>query len=230
MLMLPLLIAARLMSPAQDAGLQMTTYQMVLLRKTAVPESALPNMAAAQQEHLDRLAALNRQRVNRIYGPMTDGGDLVGIAVLAVATADEARAAFAQDPFVKAGVLRVDVRPWFGPQEWFHAPASYDVHNPDTLEPLIFGFLVDGPTRTHDEATAAEIQKGHLAYMASLADQGTLVMAGPFMDGNSPRGIVVYRVKTIDEAKTLAAGDPAVKAGRLMLEAHPWMTLRGILK
>ena len=79
-------------------------------------------------------------------------------------------------------------------------------------------------------ASADEIQKGHLAYMESLNKQGKLVMAGPFADNASARGIVVYRVRDVAEAKALAAEDPAVKAGRLVLEAYPWMTFKGILK
>jgi hypothetical protein len=35
------------------------------------------------------------------------------------------------------------------------------------------------------------------------------------------RGIVLYRVATLDGATALAAEDPAVKAGRLVLDAHP---------
>ena len=33
-----------------------------------------------------------------------------------------------------------------------------------------------------------------------------------------------------DEAKALAAGDPAVKVGRLVIDAHPWMTFKEILR
>jgi uncharacterized protein YciI len=98
------------------------------------------------------------------------------------------------------------------------------------LEALIFGFLMRGPNASQAGATAAEIQKGHLAYMTKLHGEGKLVAAGPFMDDSPMRGIVVYRVGTIDEAKALAAEDPAVKAGRLVLDAHPWMTFKGILK
>ena len=228
-MIVPILIAALLSAPVQDTT-QMTTYQMVFLYKTAVPDSSIPNLQAIQQEHLDRLAALNRKRVNVLYGPINDGGELAGIAVLAVASADEARSAFAADPYVKSGALRVNVRPWFGPKDGFGLPASYDVLNPDTLEPFVLGFLVDGPNRSQDVSTAAEIQKGHLAYMTALHAQGKLAVAGPFMDEQSPRGIVIYRVNSLDEAKALAAGDPAVKAGRLAIEPHPWLTLKGILK
>ena len=44
------------------------------------------------------------------------------------------------------------------------------------------------------------------------------------------RGIVVYRVATVEEARALAASDPAVKAGRLRLDARRWMTFKGLLK
>lgn len=50
------------------------------------------------------------------------------------------------------------------------------------------------------------------------------------MDNTASRGLVIYRVKDVAEAKVLAAADPLVKAGRLELEAYPWMTLKGILK
>jgi uncharacterized protein YciI len=228
-MMLPILIAALLSVPVQDTT-RMTTYQMVFLYKTAVPDSSIPNLQAVQQEHLDRLAELNRKRINLLYGPVNDGGQLAGIAVLAVASADAARSAFAQDPYVKSGALRVDVRPWFGPKDFFQLPASYDVLNPDTLEPFVLGLLVDGPNRTQDAATAAEIQKGHLAYITELHERGKLALAGPFGDDKSPRGIVIYRANSLEEANGLAAGDPAVKAGRLAIEPHPWLTLKGILR
>jgi hypothetical protein len=36
------------------------------------------------------------------------------------------------------------------------------------------------------------------------------------------RGIFIFNVKTVEEAKTIAETDPAVKAGTLVLELHPW--------
>jgi|SRR5829696_4841394 len=217
--------------PAQDAALAMKTYQMVLLKKgpTPPPADAADNKKM-QDEHLARLADLNRKRINIIYGPVLADADLRGIALLAVATADEAREHFAADPFVKAGVMTVEVRAWMGPADWFHAPVSYDVSNPANLEPLVFGFLVRGAASAQDTAAVDALQKAHLEYMDALHKQGKLVMAGPFRDHAAARGVVVYRVKDVPEAKALAAEDPMVKAGRLTLEAYPWMTFRGILK
>jgi uncharacterized protein YciI len=235
MILIPL-IAAVLIAPlpgTQTAPpLEMMTYQMVLLKKGRTPPPSAPDAQQKMQaQHLANLADLNRKRVNLLYGPILAEGNLSGIAILAVRDADEARQAFADDPFVKAGVMTVEVRPWMGPKDWFSVPPSYDVTNPASLERLIFGFLVRRPSPPAiDAATSAEIQKGHLAYMEGLHAKGQLLVAGPFLDDTTSRGIVVYRVKDVAEAQALAAEDPAVKAGRLMLEAYPWMTFKGILK
>ena len=232
-MILSLLFSALVLAPAgaQDAPSSMTTYQMVFLKKGPTAPPADPAaQKAMQDEHLARLADMNKKRIAVIYGPVLVDNDLRGIGVLAVANAEDARKQFADDPFVKAGVMVAEVRPWLGPKEWFYAPVGYDVTNPAHLDRLVLGFLVRGPNTTQDKATAAEIQKGHLAYMAALNQQGKLVMAGPFMDNAPARGIVVYRVKDVAEATALAADDPAVKAGRLVLEAYPWMTFKGILK
>lgn len=232
-MILSLSIAAFLLvsADAQDPPSTMRTYQMVFLKKGPnAPPSDPAALKLMQDEHLSRLADMNRKRINLVYGPVLADTDLRGIGVLAVANADEARQQFADDPFVRAGVMVAEVRPWMGPKEWFHPPVGYDVTNAANLERLVLGFLVRGANTTHDKATAAEIQKGHLAYMDALHAQGKLVMAGPFTDGAAARGIVVYRVKDVAEAKALAADDPAVKAGRLVLEAYPWMTFKGILK
>src|SRR3954465_12676322 len=130
-------------APVQDTPLEMTTYQMVLLKKGAVaPPSSPAEQKQMQDAHLANLADLNRKRINLLYGPVTADADLRGIVIMAVPNADAAKAAFAGDPFVNAGVMALDVRPWMGPKNWFGLPASYDVTNPSTLEPLVLGFLV----------------------------------------------------------------------------------------
>ena len=229
--MLQLICSALLLLPPfapQDAPLEMMTYQLVLLKKgPSAPPTAAGEM---QREHLAQLAELNRKRIALIYGPVLADADIRGIALLAVATADEAMAHFAHDPFVKAGVMVPEVRQWMGPKGWFAVPLSYDVNDDANLEPLIFGFLVRGPNTTQDKATAEALQKEHLAYMDGLHKQGKLVMAGPLAGNGAARGVVVYRVKDVAAAQALAAEDPAVKAGRLVLDAYPWMTFKGILK
>lgn len=90
-------------------------------------------------------------------------------------------------------------------------------------------FLKNGPTRDQDEATAAKIQTAHLAHMNRLAEEKKIVSAGPFDDDGDIRGIVIYSVSSMEEAEELTSEDPAVKAGRLVVEVHPWWAAVGTM-
>jgi uncharacterized protein YciI len=88
-------------------------------------------------------------------------------------------------------------------------------------------FLYKGPNRSQDSVTAAEIQKGHLANIERLAEEGKIAIAGPFLDNTDLRGIFIMSVDSMEEAKKLCETDPAIIAGRLRYEIHPWMSARG---
>ena len=87
----------------------------------------------------------------------------------------------------------------------------------------VMGFLYRGPAWSREETPErAAIQEAHMANINRLAAEGKLVLAGPFADDGDLRGLFLYNVKTLDEAQALATSDPAVKAGRLRIELHPW--------
>ena len=88
--------------------------------------------------------------------------------------------------------------------------------------------LVTSSTPEKTPATE-EIQKGHMANINRLAEMKKLIAAGPFGDDGRLRGIFVFRVESLEEAKNLTAGDPAVQAGRLAMDIHTWMVPEGIL-
>jgi len=73
-----------------------------------------------------------------------------------------------------------------------------------------------------------KLQSEHLAHIGKMADSGKLILAGPFSDGGDLRGMLIFRVDSAEEAKALAEQDPAVKAGRLILEWHPWFAAKNI--
>jgi uncharacterized protein len=90
------------------------------------------------------------------------------------------------------------------------------------MKQYVLAYLKRGPNRNQDSATAAELQKKHLENIMRMADDGKLVIAGPFMDDTEVRGLYIFDVATIEEAKALTETDPAVQAGRLTMELHPW--------
>jgi uncharacterized protein len=90
-------------------------------------------------------------------------------------------------------------------------------------------FLRKGPAWTPGDTPELQaLQKAHLANIRKMAETGKLLIAGPFSDGGDLRGMFVFRVETLEEARALAEQDPAVKAGRLVLEWHPWFAAKNI--
>ena len=93
------------------------------------------------------------------------------------------------------------------------------------------GLLTRGPnagTGTTEERE--KIQAAHLANIVRLHDAGKILVAGPFADNGEWRGLFTYKCASLQEAQQLAATDPAVQAGRLKIEIHPWMTAKGYIR
>ena len=94
----------------------------------------------------------------------------------------------------------------------------------------VIAFLKAGPNRDQDSATAVELQKAHRANIRRLANEGKLALAGPFLDGGEMAGLFIFNVTTVEEAKVLTESDPAIKAGRLIMELHPWYGSAGLMQ
>jgi uncharacterized protein YciI len=90
------------------------------------------------------------------------------------------------------------------------------------MKTYVMAFLKAGPNRSKDSVTRAELQKAHLKNILRLANEGKLIVAGPFLDDQPIKGIFIFNVTTIEEAKKLTETDPAIKAGSLIMELHPW--------
>lgn len=90
------------------------------------------------------------------------------------------------------------------------------------MRKYVMAFLKKGPNRPKDKAKADELQTAHMANINRLAKEGKLAIAGPFLDNGELRGIYIFNVETVEEAKALTETDPAIKAGSLVMELHPW--------
>lgn len=90
------------------------------------------------------------------------------------------------------------------------------------MKSYVIAFLKAGTVKLTDSLQRAELQKSHLKNITRMVEEGKLIIAGPFMDDQPLRGIYIFDVATLDEAMQLTSTDPAVKAGTLVMELHPW--------
>ena len=91
------------------------------------------------------------------------------------------------------------------------------------MKKYVFCLLKSGTNTTASKEESKKLFEGHMANIGKLAQEGKLVVAGPFMKNDrNYRGIFIFNVETIEEAKALVATDPAIKANLLEAELTPW--------
>ena len=110
-----------------------------------------------------------------------------------------------------------------------HGQAAYDAAlaaklgaDDNGMKVYVMAFLKAGPNRNRPREEAQKLQAAHRANIDRLAKEGRLVLAGPFGDDGDLRGIYVFDVRTVAEAEALTRSDPAIQAGQLVMELHPW--------
>ena len=86
------------------------------------------------------------------------------------------------------------------------------------MKQYVFTILRVGKTKRPSEKEMEPLQAGHLKNIMRLADEGKLVLAGPFMDGQEMRGLFIFNVATVEEAKKLVESDPLISGGYLDAE------------
>ncbi len=92
-------------------------------------------------------------------------------------------------------------------------------------QPYVFVFL----NKKTDKAVLAKeeedkLMAGHMNNIKRLAQEGKLLIAGPFEGGG---GIFVFNSGSVPEVSGWVESDPAVKAGRWNLEIFPFEVVRG---
>lgn len=99
----------------------------------------------------------------------------------------------------------------------------------EAFELVLLRRPADAPS--YDEAALQRIQGEHLAFHAELREAGHVVTNGPVLDqvDESLRGLTFYRTGSLEEARRLAERDPAVRAGRLVVEVMRWYCPAGTM-
>ena len=103
-------------------------------------------------------------------------------------------------------------------------PALAEMPNFGPMRPYQIAFIRRGPQWTRERTPYTDsLQAGHMKNIGHMAEMGKLIAAGPFLDDQPLRGIYLFTADSA-EAHRFAAEDPAVKAGRLVLDMHPILT------
>lgn len=207
-----------------DPASKLVQFHMAILKKgpkwTATATRETETMHKA---HMERAQSLLESGKAVAAGPLTDDGEIRGIYIFRAASAEEAKAWAEADPAVASGHLIAEMHPWWSEDHFKKAGT------PLKLSTVYLAFLLQGPFKPATPEAGAELQKAHMANIYRLAEMKKLIVAGPFGDNGALRGIFVFRVASLEEAKVLTETDPAVKAGRLILDIHPWQVPEGSL-
>lgn len=102
------------------------------------------------------------------------------------------------------------------------------------MKSYMFVILKTGPVAVQDKVLRDSLFAGHLKNIGRLADEGKLIVAGPFgKNDKTYRGIFILDVQTIEEAEALLQTDPAISEKLLDTEIFSWYgaaALRDYLK
>ncbi len=114
-------------------------------------------------------------------------------------------------------------------KEGFQIFDYVDEETGDTIimQQYFIAFLKRGPNRSQSKEEADSLQKLHLEHLGNMYKAGYADISGPFGDDGDIRGITIYNTPSQKMADSLANMDPMVKAGRLLIEIHPWWAAKG---
>lgn len=111
-----------------------------------------------------------------------------------------------------------------------NAQAKYDKKLAESLgadeygmKQYVLAILKTGPAKIEDKKVTDSLFRGHMSNIERLVKEKKLIVAGPLGKNDlAYRGIFIFDVKTIDEAKALVDTDPTVKAGVFAVEYLSW--------
>jgi uncharacterized protein len=202
-------------------------YFFVLLSRPAnAPQLSKEASEKLQEQHMANIRKMVAEHKMVIAGPFMDDTVLRGIFVFQADSAAEVQQWANGDPAVKAGRLSAEVHgPWLIDPNAIHAPAE-----PPGMEQYTLVLLKSGDHWNPNAPEFVDVMKQHHPFVQRMTDQGNLTIAGPFpfSEPGELRGVAIFRVGA-EQAARLEQDDPAVKAGLLKTEIHPWATGKGVL-
>ena len=91
------------------------------------------------------------------------------------------------------------------------------------MKQYVLVILKTGENKTASEDETKKLFRGHMENIGRLVEEGKLIVAGPISKNERTyRGIFIFDVPTVKEAKELVQTDPAIKEKLLDVEFYEW--------
>jgi uncharacterized protein YciI len=188
-----------------------------------VPKEQVSKM---QSDHVGNLGVLYKLGRAVAAGPLGDDGFIRGIVVLTVATPEEVKDCFKDDPFVQKDVLAVEAYRWLVDVSKFQKAEEPFRLGKHTLAVVKKGKSFKPMTAELTPQTMLTV----LPALGPMAKSGELVVSGPLADAGDLVGILFFFSEDSTQIKTALEADPAIKEGRLAIEFHPQFMGAGVLR
>ncbi len=195
---------------------------------TPTPNAGIVKLLQGHQKYLEWLT--EKEKV--VAAGRIASDSLHGVVIMKVDSLEEARKFLERDPAVQSGHYNIDWYSWWGPaglgEEYMAKLKSFPDAVPDTIHYQL-GILKKGPGPPGVTETDPEfVQLKHKEYVAKLFADGSLVAIGSFSSSKKLSGLLIYKTSP-ENARTLVANDPSVKAGRIAIDLFSWSLPKGVL-
>lgn len=191
-------------------------------RPEGITQEAIEQM---QKEHLANLTRLWNEKKSPVAGPFENGGDFRGIVLLKLPK-DKVAAEFEQDPFVKNGLLKIELYSWMNPKDIF----SWEYNG--EMEKVTFGWVKKGPNYKEDNSPEAQADfLKHVNLNLDMMRNGTAGVVGPLTEANDRAlGVYIFLTDKPEKVKEITKDDPHLKSGRLVMETKSLWIGKGLFK
>ena len=225
-LLLVIFAACGIAQTQSEPSTQQYLFFVLLKRPPSAPQLSEQESEKLQDEHMRNIRKLHAEHKLLVAGPFTDETPMRGIFVLKADSLEQAEKWVGTDPAIQAGRLAAEVHgPWLVYAGTIQEPATTQ-----GMEQYTLVLLTRGDKWNPGAPAFSDLMKQHSVFLRDMTARGKIAVGGDFSldDRGSLRGIAIFRVGTVETGK-LVGEDPDAKAGLLRVEAHPWITGKGVL-
>jgi uncharacterized protein YciI len=205
-----------------------TLYLIGFMTRATGQLPAGSTLQQLEKSHLANLDAMWKEGLLLASGPIADKGDLRGVLIFSGDQRETVEKRVADDPLVKAAFLQVALGPWVGPSGIGDEYKKWVVANPGVPDKMRTYQIVLLKNVWSEPPSTWEEREAQLRQMDAMGKAGKLSVAGPVLEGSDLAWVYVFSVAA-EEADNILASVPAIKAGKLIAERHPWMVAEGVL-